>query len=43
MNLADQAIELVNELHTERLSYYEYNILIDALLKLQNYEESDGD
>ena len=40
-DLAEQAIELVNELHTERLSYDEYLILIDALIKLQEYEEGE--
>ncbi len=38
MNLSENAIVLVNELHTERLAYDEYLILINALLKLQEYE-----
>ncbi|MGJ0846516.1 hypothetical protein ACR77J_07500 [Tissierella praeacuta] len=42
-DLAEQAIDLVNDLHTERLSYDEYLILIDALIKLQEYEDKDGD
>mgnify|MGYP000893315561 CR=1 FL=1 len=39
MRLSEQAIELVNELHTERLDYSEYLIIINALLKLQEYED----
>ena len=38
MGLSEDAIMLVDELHTERLAYDEYLILINALLKLQEYE-----
>lgn len=43
MKLAEQAIDLVNELHTERLDYSEYLIIIDALLKLQEYEDKEDE
>ena len=39
--LSDTAIEIINELHTERLDYYsEYIPLIDAANRLAAYEDS---
>ena len=39
--LSDAAIEIINELHTERLDYYsEYIPLIDAANRLAAYEET---
>ena len=39
--LSDTAIEIINELHTERLDYYsEYIPLIDAANRLSAYEDS---
>ena len=39
--LSDAAIEIINELHTERLDYYsEYIPLIDAANRLAAYEDS---
>ena len=39
--LSDAAIEIINELHTERLDYYsEYIPLIDAANRLSAYEDS---
>lgn len=39
--LSDNAIEIVNELHTERIDYWtEYIPLIDALQRLAAYEDS---
>jgi hypothetical protein len=35
---ADQAIALINELHTERLQYSEYTLLIEAAMSLALYE-----
>lgn len=41
-NYSEAAIAIVNELHTERLDYgSEYMPIIDALLKLQDYEEAE--
>ena len=38
--LSDTAIEIINELHTERLDYYsEYIPLIDAANRLAAYED----
>lgn len=38
--LSDNAIEIVNELHTERLAYEsEYVPIIDALNRLAEYED----
>ena len=38
--LSDNAIEIVNELHTERLAYEsEYVPIIDALNRLAQYED----
>lgn len=40
--LSDNAIEIVNELHTERLAYEsEYVPIIDALLCLAEYEDME--
>lgn len=40
--LSDNAIEIVNELHTERLAYEsEYIPLIDALNRLAEYEDME--
>lgn len=40
--LSDNAIEIVNELHTERLSYdSEYVPIIDALNRLAEYEDME--
>lgn len=40
--LSDNAIEIVNELHTERLSYdSEYVPIIDALNRLAEYEDAE--
>ena len=40
--LSDAAIEIINELHTERLDYYsEYIPLIDAANRLAAYEDTD--
>lgn len=42
-NLSSYAIELINELHTEKLDYFsEYQPLINALNKLKEYEELDN-
>ena len=39
--LSDAAIEIINELHTERLDYYsEYIPLIDAANRLADYEDT---
>ena len=39
--LSDAAIEIINELHTERLDYYsEYIPLIDAASRLAAYEDT---
>ena len=39
--LSDTAIEIINELHTERLDYYsEYIPLIDAANRLAAYEDT---
>ena len=39
--LSDTAIEIINELHTERLDYYsEYIPLIDAANRLADYEDT---
>ena len=39
--LSDTAIEIINELHTERLDYYsEYIPLIDAANRLSAYEDT---
>ena len=39
--LSDNAIEIVNELHTERLAYEsEYILIIDALNRLAEYEDT---
>lgn len=39
--LSDAAIEIINELHTERLDYYsEYIPLIDAANRLAAYEDT---
>ena len=39
--LSDTAIEIINELHTERLDYYsEYITLIDAANRLAAYEDT---
>lgn len=39
---ADAAIDIINELHTERLDYYsEYLPLINAALALKDYEEKE--
>ena len=39
--LSDTAIEIINELHTERLDYYsEYIPLIDAANRLATYEDT---
>ena len=39
--LSDAAIEIINELHTERLNYYsEYIPLIDAANRLADYEDT---
>ena len=39
--LSDTAIEIINELHTERLDYYrEYIPLIDAANRLSDYEDT---
>ena len=39
--LSDAAIEIINELHTERLDYYsEYIPLIDAANRLSAYEDT---
>lgn len=41
VRLSDTAIEIINELHTERLDYYsEYIPLIDAANRLAAYEDS---
>ena len=41
--LSDNAIEIVNELHTERLAYEsEYVPIIDALHCLAEYEDMEG-
>lgn len=40
--LSDNAIEIVNELHTERLAYEsEYVPIIDALNRLAEYEDME--
>lgn len=40
--LSDNAIEIVNELHTERLAYEgEYVPIIDALIRLAEYEDAE--
>mgnify|MGYP001775529419 CR=1 FL=1 len=40
--LSDNAIEIVNELHTERLAYEsEYVPIIDALNRLAEYEDAE--
>lgn len=40
--LSDNAIEIVNELHTERLDYEsEYVPIIDALNRLAEYEDAE--
>ena len=40
--LSDNAIEIVNELHTERLDYErEYVPIIDALIRLAEYEDME--
>ena len=40
--LSDNAIEIVNELHTERLAYEsEYVPIIDALNRLAEYEDTE--
>lgn len=42
--LSDRAIEIIDELHRERLDYNsEYTILIDAANKLSSYEETGLD
>ena len=42
--LSDTAIEIINELHTERLDYYsEYIPLIDAANRLAAYEDTGFD
>ena len=42
--LSDTAIEIINELHTERLDYYsEYIPLIDAANRLSAYEDTGLD
>lgn len=39
--LSDEAIEIINYLHTERIDYYsEYFPLINAAMKLQDYENT---
>lgn len=39
--LSDEAIEIINYLHTERIDYYsEYLPLINAAMKLQDYENT---
>ena len=41
-NLSNYAIEVINDLHTERLEYFsEYQPIINALNKLKDYEELD--
>ena len=38
--LAETAIDIINDLHTQRLNYYtEYIPLIDAAIQLSNYED----
>ena len=40
--LSDTAIDIINDLHTERLDYNsEYLPLIDAVNKLQEYEDAE--
>ena len=42
--LSDAAIEILNDLHTEKLEYNsEYLPLIDAMNKLAEYEDADED
>ena len=42
MNLSTRAIDLLNELHKEILDYADYLILIEALQKLEDFEELEN-
>lgn len=42
MNLSTRAIDLLNELHKEVLDYADYLILIEALQKLEDFEELEN-